>query len=63
MYICNRLQEEENEKARFGDYIRYISVARIVHAKGVVKNATDKKTALMAYPFGCLLYLIRYKGA
>ena len=45
----------------FFDYIRYISVAGIAGEKDVIKKAHNKIVALMAYPFGVIFYLLRYK--
>ena len=45
----------------FFDYIRYISVAGIAGVKDVIKKAHNKIVALMAYPFGVIFYLLRYK--
>lgn len=62
LYVRQRLIDDESTKSRFLDYIRYISVARIIKEKGIIKNAVDRKTALAAYPFGILFFLIRYKN-
>lgn len=61
IYIRQRLNDDTDSKIRFFNYIRYISVAKIIKEKNVIKRADDKLIALIAYPFGVLFYLMRYQ--
>lgn len=63
LYIKQRLNDDKSIRLRFLDYIRYIAAAKIISEKRVLKKAGDTKIVLAAYPFGMLLYLLRYKRA
>lgn len=61
LYVNQKINSDYTFRSLFFDYIRYISVAGIAGEKDVIKKAHNKIVALMAYPFGVIFYLLRYK--
>lgn len=61
-YIKQRIYQDTGRKPRFFNYIRYISVAKIINEKNYIIKSDDRLTALAAYPFGIIFYFIRYKN-
>lgn len=60
-YINQRLKFDRKFVYRFKDSIRYIAIRLTYDKKGIIREAVYSKIALLAYPFGYLLYLKKYR--
>ena len=59
-YISQRIELDKNNKQRFLDSIRHIAILLVI-GEGVFNRVKHKMIAFLAYPFGLLLYLKRYR--
>ena len=61
-YIKNRLLIDKGFKTRLLDSIRYVAILKVKGSK-VIKNLPYKFIGLLAYPFGVVLYIKKFRGA
>lgn len=62
-YINQRLRFDKGMKEKFFDSIRYVAIAKVIKDFHTIENAVYPLFAILAYPFGMLLYIRRYKNA
>lgn len=60
-YIKQRIQIDSKLKYKFFDYIRYVAMTKCVNYESVWNNKQDLIIKCLAYPFGILLYLKKFK--
>lgn len=60
-FINQRLQFDMKFKDKFLDSVRYISMAKVDGENHIIKRAIYPLIAVLAYPFGILLYKRRYE--
>ena len=60
-YIKQRIEFDKSIKHKFFDYIRYIAMAKCVTYENIWTNE-DFIIKCLAYPFGVLLYVKKYRG-
>ena len=60
-FINQRLQFDMKFKDKFLDTVRYISMAKVDGENHIIKRAIYPLIAVLAYPFGILLYKRRYE--
>lgn len=60
-YIVQRLKFDKSLKSRFLDSIRYIAICLSARKKHVVRDAPYSLLCILAFPFGYVFYLMRYK--
>jgi glycosyltransferase involved in cell wall biosynthesis len=60
-YISLRLKADKKVKEKFLDSIRYIAMCTVAGEKNVIEKSSCPLITLIAYPFGLLFYLLRYR--
>lgn len=61
-YINQRLRFDNGIKAKFLDSIRYVAITKVIKNFHTMENAVYPLFTILAYPFGVLLYVRRYKN-
>lgn len=59
-YISQRIKIDKGIKQLYLDTIRHIAILKVI-GKGILPYVKHKVIALLAYPFGLLLYIKRYR--
>lgn len=59
-FINNRLKIDSSFSCKFFDSIRYVAMAKVINLS-IIKHAVYPYISVLAYPFGIIMYYLRYK--